>query len=253
MSRRPLDGLRVVVTRAAHQSGELAAAFEAAGAEVALLPLLEILPPEDVGPLERAAASIAGCDWLAFTSANAVGPFLGRVPAGAALPPVAAVGPATAVALKASGVEPRLVAGKSRAAGLAEALIPHLSPGARVLFPRADDARGELADRLAAAGAEVVAVVAYRKRLPRQAAAIAGRLFAAAPLGWVTFSSPRVVRHFVELLGDAWERRRGELRAVSVGPVTSRELRRRGVEPAAEAVRPGAGAMVRAVVEARTP
>lgn len=245
---RPLDGLRVVVTRAAHQAAELRSAFEAAGGAVALLPLLEVVPPRDERPVERAAASVATFDWLAFTSANAVRAFLPRA-APADLPAVAAVGPATASALRSFGVEPRIEAGSPRAAGLAADLRSRISAGARVLLPQADDARPELARALAAAGAEVEAVVAYQKRLPGSAPAIAEALFAAAPLGWVTFTSPRIVRGFVELLGD-WQRRRGELLAVSIGPVTSGELRRHGVEPAAEAARPEARAMVRAVVRA---
>jgi uroporphyrinogen-III synthase len=219
----PLAGLRVVVTRAEHQAGGLAAAFEAAGARVEILPLLEIVPPADRRPLERAAAEIALYDWLVFTSANAVESFLPFL--GGALPPrvqVAVVGPATAAALRTRGIEPALAATRS-------------------------DAEGLVAEGLRQAGAEAVAVVAYDKRLPAEAAARARELFEDAPLGWVTFTSPRIVRHFVDLFGEDWERRRPELRAASVGPVTSAELRRQGVAPAAEAARPGDEEMVRAV------
>ena len=66
----------------------------------------------------------------------------------------------------------------------------------------------------------------------------------------MTFTSPRIVRHFAALFGADWERRRGELRAASIGPVTSAELRRRGVEPAAEADRPLDEALVAAVGKA---
>jgi uroporphyrinogen-III synthase len=89
--------------------------------------------------------------------------------------------------------------------------------------------------------------VAYDKQLPPEAANKAAQLFATSPLGWVTFTSPRIVRHFAELLGDGWERRRAELQAVSIGPVTSAELRRWHVEPAAEALRPTDEEMVAAV------
>ena len=92
-----------------------------------------------------------------------------------------------------------------------------------------------------------MAVVAYDKRLPSEAPARAAALFATSPIGWVTFTSPRIVRHFAELFGADWGRRKGELRAVSIGPVTSAELRRIGVEPAAEAERPGDEEMVEAV------
>jgi uroporphyrinogen-III synthase len=241
-----LAGLRVVVTRAEHQSEGLAAAFERAGARVELLPLLAVVPPADRRPLERAAAEAGSYGWIVFTSTNAVEAFL---PLTGPLPDpvrIAAVGPATAEALRGFGIDPHLTAHKSEAEGLAAELASEVA-GKRVLLPQAADARPVLQEALREAGAEAVAVVAYDKRLPPEAPARAAELFAGTPLGWVTFTSPRIVRHFVELLGSDWERRRGELRAASIGPVTSAELRRCGVEPAAEAARPGEGEMVGAV------
>ncbi len=255
MSTRPLEGLRVVVTRAAGQAAATAAAFEKAGAETALLPLIEVAPPADLQALERAAGEAPAYAWVAFTSANAVDAFLPRVEPGARERlQAAAVGPATARALARHGVEPALVAGESRAEGLAAELAPRLGTRARVLIPQADDARPELARGLAAAGAEVTAVAAYRKRLPQAARETARRLFAGAPIGWVTCTSPRIVRHLValcaELFGDAWERRWRELEAISIGPVTSAALRRLGVEPAAEAAEPSDHGLVEAMVRA---
>src|SRR5437764_14451239 len=96
----PLAGRRVVVTRAAHQGEGLLRAFAAAGAVVESLPLLEVVPPADPRPLERAAAELALYDWLIFTSTNTVEAFLPLT--GGALPArlkVAAVGAATAAAL----------------------------------------------------------------------------------------------------------------------------------------------------------
>jgi uroporphyrinogen-III synthase len=247
----PLAGVRVVVTRSAHQSEGLAAAFAAAGAAVERLPLLAVVPPADPRPLERAAAELALYDWLVFTSANAVEAFLPL--AGGALPArlqVAAVGPATAAALAAFEVEPHLVAARPDAEGLLAELAPRVDRRRRVLLPQAADARPTLVEGLARAGAEPVAVVAYDKGLPPEAAARAGELFASAPIGWVTFTSPRIVRHFAALFGADWERRRGELLAASIGPVTTAELRRQGAAPAAEAVEPGDEGLVAAVVVA---
>jgi uroporphyrinogen-III synthase len=244
-----LAGLRVVVTRAEHQSEGLAAAFERAGARVELLPLLEVVPPANRLPLERAAAEAGSYDWIVFTSANAVEAFLpltGLIPDPVR---IAAVGPATAEALRAFGISPHLTASRAEAGGLVADLASRVA-GQRVLLPQASDARPTLLAGLRDAGAEAVAVVAYDKRLPPDAPARAAELFAGSPLGWVTFTSPRTVRHFVELLGADWERRKGELRAISIGPVTSAELQRYGVEPAAEAARPGEGEMVGAVLGA---
>jgi len=244
----PLAGLRVVITRSEHQANELAVTFSGAGARVELLPLLEVVPPADPRPLERAATELALYDWLVFTSANAVEAFLPLT--GGVLPArirVAVVGPATAEALRSFDVEPHLEARKADAEGLVAELAPHVGRRRRVLLPQASDARPTLAEGLAAAGAEAVTIVAYDKRLPPDAPRRAAELFAAEPLGWVTFTSPRIVRHFAELFGDDWERRRGELRAVSIGPVTSAELRRLGVEAIAEAARPGDEEMVAAM------
>jgi len=246
-----LPHLRIVITRSEHQSDHLAAAFAAAGARVELLPLLEVVPPADPRPLERAATELALYDWLVFTSANAVEAFLPLT--GGALPArvrIAVVGPATAEALRGFEIEPHLEAGKADAEGLIADLAPYVARRRRVLLPQASDARPTLAEGLAAAGAEAVTIVAYDKRLPPDAPRRAAELFDAEPLGWVTFTSPRIVRHFAGLFGNDWERRRGELRAVSIGPVTSAELRRLGVEPAAEAERPGDEEMVAAVVRA---
>jgi uroporphyrinogen-III synthase len=173
----------------------------------------------------------------------------------------AAVGEATARALREAGVEPYLVAEGGTGAALAAEMAaadPHLA-GAPVLLPLAADARPDLAQGLAAAGAAVDAVVAYDKRAPAGTAARARRLFPpGAPLGWVTFTSPRLARTLAELLdqlagddpAERWEARRATHRAASIGPTTTATLRRLGVEPAAEAAAPGDADLVAAVVRA---
>ena len=301
----PLAGLRVVVTRSLEQSGSLAAAFAAAGARVEILPLLEVVPPADPAPVRRAAAELGRYDWLVFTSANAAAAFLPLVTA--PWPQrlrVAAVGGATAAALRTHGIEPHLVPGAATprprrdlrsaaeatagergaavpgepgaapagaraeaeaaargaadagepgaasAKGLLAALAPRLRRGDKVLLPQAADARPLLARGLAAAGAKASAVVAYDKRLPAEAPRRAAELFVGSRLGWVTFTSPRIVRHFVALLAADWPRRRGELAAASIGGVTSDELRRHGAEPAAQAASPGDAALIAAVIQA---
>jgi len=251
----PLAGVRVVVTRAERQAGGLAAALAAAGARVETLPLLEVAPPTDPAPLARAAAELRLYDWVVFTSANAVHALLplaaAAAPAGA-LPPrlrVAAIGAATAAALRGLGIEPTLVAapGEQGAGGLLATLLPRLDCGQRVLLPQAADALPTLREGLLAAGIAAVAVVAYQKRLPPEAPRRAAELFTGTPIGWVTFTSPSTVRHFAALFGAGWPSRRGELRAASIGPVTSAELRRHGVEPRAEAASPGDRELVAAV------
>jgi len=249
----PLSGRRVVITRAEHQAAEMGEAFRRAGAEVVFLPLIEVVEAADPKPLADAASRIDRFDHLVLTSANTVRAFLPWVATSAKMPPITVVGPATAEAVSEHGFTVAETAVRTDAEGLVELLGPRLGPGRRVLVPQADDARPALVEGLRKTGAEVVVVVAYSKRLPAASAERAAELFDGVPLGWVTFTSPRIVRHFVELLGEAWESRRGELRAVSIGGVTSRALESHGVERMATAERPTPEDMVRAAVEGHLP
>jgi uroporphyrinogen-III synthase len=154
---RPLTGRRIVVTRP--EAKPLAEELERLGAEVTIVPLIEIRPAEDRGALEDAIERMPTYDWVVLTSVNgvgAVGPGLVRLGASAR---VAAVGPVTADAIRERGVEPAFVATRASediAAGLGEL------GGKRVLMPQADIAEPALADELRGGGAEVDVVIAYR-------------------------------------------------------------------------------------------
>lgn len=255
----PLSGIRVVVTRAAHQAEPTVAAFADAGAHVERLPLLELVAPADPAPLERALRSLGSFGWIAFTSANAVEAVL-SAPGGASGlgsatgPRLASIGGATSRALRDRGLEPALEAEESRAEGLATAFVELVGPSEmrelRVLLPQAADARPALEETLRAAGADVTRVDAYAKRVPPEARGRAVALFGTSRFGWVTFTSPSIARAFAGLWSDDWEVRRRGLFAASIGPVTTSALRELGVEPAAEAAAPGDGELVAAVVSA---
>src|SRR5882672_3346686 len=78
---RPLLGLRVIVTRAVKQSGEMTRSLEALGAEVISCPTIEIKEPSSWEQLDRALIHLSWYDWLVFTSVNGVEYFLGRMDA----------------------------------------------------------------------------------------------------------------------------------------------------------------------------
>ena len=117
-----LDGLRVVVTRAAHQAEELASLLEERGAEVLLFPVIAIAPPVDPRALELAAKQADRYDWIVFTSANAIHAFLG------ALPPersgvhtrIATVGSATRAVAERAGLQVSLTPERYVAEALVE-------------------------------------------------------------------------------------------------------------------------------------
>jgi len=156
VAEQPLAGRRIVVTRP--ESARLAGELERLGAEVTIVPLIEIRPAEDRRALEDAVAAFPDYDWIVLTSVNGVAA-VERGLVGLAGPKLAAVGPITADAIRAHGLEPAFVATRASddiAGGLGELA------GKRVVMPQADIADPHLADELRGKGAEVDVVIAYR-------------------------------------------------------------------------------------------
>lgn len=148
-------------------------------------------------------------DWILVTSRNAVEPLLRRLQGRPGR--IAAIGPGTAEALVARGIEPDLVAERSTQEGLAEELP---KPAGRVLHAGAEAARDVLVREL---GAELVPL--YRTVELEVAS------FPDADL--VVLASASAARALAAL--------RTDIACVSIGPVTSTEARKAGLEVAAEA------------------
>ncbi|HVX22573.1 MAG TPA: uroporphyrinogen-III C-methyltransferase [Acidimicrobiales bacterium] len=249
---RPLAGTTVVVTRPRDQAGDLVAALGARGAQVIGLPVIEIDGPEDGGAaLRRAAAAVAGYDWVAFTSANAVDRFVGlfrdgRDLAGARL---AAVGGATAAALRRFGLVADLQpdpAGPATAERLAAAFPAAPPAGGRVLFPRAAVARRSLPDGLSAKGWTVDEVEAYRTVA---AAAPPDDVVAAlVEARVVTFTSPSTVTGYLSLATAGGHPLPVPPLVACIGPVTAAAARRAGLDVAVESPSPSGEALVGAIV-----
>jgi uroporphyrinogen III methyltransferase/synthase len=238
LARLPLFGTRIVVTRAKGQADALAGRLRSLGAGVVEIPTIEIQPAADYAPLDRAIAELAGYDWLIFTSVNGVRFFVERLDRSAVdlralRAKICAIGPATRAAVEALHLKVDLMGKEYVAEGLLEAFAAHDLAGARVLLPRAAVARDLVPVELAKRGARVDVVEAYRTVVPEGAAALARATFAAPRKpDWITFTSSSTVRNFVDMAGA--ETLRG-VRAVSIGPVTTRTARSLGIEVAAEA------------------
>ncbi|MBZ0111314.1 MAG: uroporphyrinogen-III synthase [Thermoanaerobaculia bacterium] len=244
---------RVVVTRPSPRGEGLAKKLEDRGFQADLLALLEVTAPADSDPLRQAAREGSNYDSWIFTSAPAVDAFFAQRPS----PPrhatvFFAVGEATASALASQGYA-AITPNDQTAEGLVNLIGARLPGTARLLVPQAADARPTLVDGLSRLGFEVHGVATHDKVLPARAANIFAALFDRQAYGWVTFTSPRIVEHFVALAGDSWNRRRGELEAASIGPVTSEALRAVGVAPSVEALSPSDDRLVDAIAKAATP
>lgn len=164
----------LIVTRPRPQCAGWLARLATLGVNALALPLIEILPARDPGPVRAAWAALAAVDLAVFVSPNAVEHFF--VHADGAWPAhtlAACVGPGSAQALAAHGVPAaHIVQPAADAASLdSEHLWDQLAPrrdwaGARVLLLRGDGGREWLAERLAEAGASVQAVTVYHRTGP---------------------------------------------------------------------------------------
>ncbi|MGC2619876.1 MAG: uroporphyrinogen-III synthase [Acidobacteriaceae bacterium] len=250
-SSLPLAGRTILVTRARHQADRLAEALRAVGAEVVEIPAIAIGPPDSFEELDRALAHLQQYQWLIATSANAVAALrahLAMVGAFSHLQ-IAAVGSATAAALRDWGLAVAVTPAEYVAESLVEALGSRVD-GQRVLLARAAVARDVIPDALRARGATVDVVDAYRTVIPEESVTAIRTLF--GPDGRVpdaaTFTSSSTATNFAALLRSAGVAFPVAMKAVSIGPVTSGTLRGLGWEPAAEADPHDLAGLVGAVV-----
>jgi len=233
----PLAGRRVVVTRARRQAGTLSGKLRELGADVIELPVIDFVQLAFERPEWK------DYQWAIFTSANAVDFFFERM-AAVKGPRLCAIGPATADALRARGLEPEVVPDEYVAERVVEALAGGDLRGQRVLIPRAEVARDVIPDELRALGARVEVVAVYRtiapSELPRQARAA----LADPKPDWVTVTSSSTVKHLLAAAGPA---ALAGVKIASIGPVTSDVARRHGLIVTVEAERSTIDALVEAI------
>lgn len=163
MNELPLAGVTVAVTRPAHQAERLASALRAVGAEVAVVPLIEVVSDADgIATLGEALADpLKPPHAVVVTSPNGAR-CLAEVwhrRAGDG-PAVVVVGPGTAEALVTAGGPPAtLVAEDHVAEGVAAAMG---QGGGHVVVAQGDLARPVLVQTLRDQGWDVTSVTVYR-------------------------------------------------------------------------------------------
>lgn len=222
-----MKGKRVLITRTRSQASDLARILEELGAVPILIPTIEIAPPASEEPLRTILSNLSNYDWLLFTSANAVEAFGRRLDAAqwtGIRPRVAAIGQATARALKAVGIEPDLIPPQAVAESFAEALLPHAS-GARMALIRAAQARDHLPHTLEASGAQLTIAEAYRTVIPETSVRALRELFRQTPPDAITFTSSSTATNLMELLQAAGLSLPEGMVLASIGPITSETLR----------------------------
>ncbi|MGA0122264.1 MAG: uroporphyrinogen-III C-methyltransferase [Gaiellales bacterium] len=234
--RLPLAGRSIAITRARAQADGLTRRLADLGARVVNAPLIRTEPVAG-DPIDAARY-----DLVVVTSPNAPRVLLDRIGGDAralAGVEVAAIGPATAAALREIGIVADVVSERAVAEGLLD-LLADRAAGRRVLIARAEEARDLLPEGLAQAGAEVEIAVLYRTVpvVPDSDAALGADA--------VAFTSASTARAFAAAFGD---HDLDQVRGVSIGPATSAALRELGIPVALEAAEHDLDGLVAALIE----
>ncbi|MGN1038824.1 MAG: uroporphyrinogen-III C-methyltransferase [Mailhella sp.] len=235
--KKPLFGRTVVVTRAREQASESAALLASKGARVIQFPTIKILPMPDYAELDEVLNNLSRYGWIVFTSVNGVRFFRERLEAleldarALASVKIAAIGPATAGAVKAMGIRPDLVPSSYIAESIAKAMLERGMEKERVLLPRAKEARDVLPRELTNAGAKVDVIAVYENvpsddnREQVMAALEKGNL------DCITFGSSSTVRNFLASIPLEELKKYPNVRFAAIGPVTANTMRELGISP----------------------
>ena len=257
--------MRVLVTRPESEARRWVEDLRRRGFDAQALPLIEIAPAAGEAALAAAWQQLDRYTAVMFVSVNAVRHFFGLRPEGASWPlhtRAWSPGAGTRSALLAAGVDtgqvdaPPREALQSDSETLWEQVASQVVAGDRVLIVRGADAQGVssgrdwLAEQLAAAGAQVEILVAYRRQPPQLSQdqlAQAKQSGASEGCVWL-FSSSQAIEHLKGLLpGQDWS----QARAVATHPRIAQAARRAGFGVVCES-RPALDAVAAALVSCST-
>jgi uroporphyrinogen III methyltransferase / synthase len=225
--------IAVLVTRPDGESDPLVQALRQRGYRVHAVPTVK------TEAVVLDFSSLESYDWVVFTSARGVDA-LAELPAG---PRFAAVGPETAKALRARGVEAAYVPANADGANLGTKL-PDIE-GKRVALVRASAADTDLPDILRRRGAIIEELTAYRTvEQPRGSARLLRTALADPDLRAAVFASGSAARGFIGLGGTA------QLPAITIGARTTARARELGFHVMAEADTHSVAGLVDAVIHA---
>ncbi len=235
----PLLGKGVIVTRAREQASDSAALLREKGANVIQFPTIDIVPLADYSVIQNIIRhDLKQYQWIIFTSVNGVKYFweqlaaCGRDSRGLTHSKIAAIGPATADALRERGITPDFIPPKFVAESVAEGLIALCGPNGmkdmKVLLPRAAQARDVLPLALVKAGAAVTIQPMYTT-IPSQARKeeVLEKL-ESGEVHCITFGSSSTVENFFSLVPAEIMRRYPKVKLACIGPITAKTLENMG-------------------------
>ena len=144
---------------------------------------------------------------------------------------MAAIGAQTGGHLEKYGIQADVIPLEFRAEGIVQVMTGRISPGMKVLIPRALVARDILPMKLAELGAEVTVAPAYRTVAgDTDGKRIAGKL-ALGEISLVTFTSSSTVTNLLDLLGEGGAELVSKAKVACIGPIPAATCLDDGIKP----------------------
>jgi uroporphyrinogen III methyltransferase/synthase len=231
---RPLFGKGIVITRPEAQAESFAALLHEEGARAIHFPTIKIVPPETWDSLDEALGRLAAYTWIVFTSANGVRFFFQRLrEQGQDVRElknirIATIGPATADILAGMGIQVDLVPEEYISEGVVKAFQGRDIRGARILLPRAEQARDVIPTGLEKMGARVDVVTVYRTVSSGRRSEEFDGLVKEGKVDVLTFTSPSTVINFLEIMGRDYTLP-PRVKIAAIGPVTAAAVKKAGL------------------------
>lgn len=223
MKRAPLKGKLVVITRSAPGGAAWGKYFSSLGANVYRFPTIRTVPIAADRTAIRILEHLHEFDWVVATSRKGLHALRGY-PKGAV--PLAVLGAETAKAARAMGY--RTIFKPSIASGAALARELKLRKGASVLFLKSSIASRALPTILAARGAKITELPAYRTLPVTDPDGRFSRLLEKGSVDAIIFASPSAVRGFFARVDEKLFSKARRTPAVAIGPRTAAALKRHG-------------------------
>lgn len=220
---KPLQGLRILITRPREQLKPLAEEIVRLGGTPIEFPTIIVEPTHKNGQLAMEAESLNGYDWIVFTSSNGVrhffeGNYMERTGFADISPRIAVIGPATAHAVEKYGLRVSFTPSTFLTERLAREL-PEVN-GMQILLVRAEGTDEKMRSILMERGAKVDEVHPYRVKANKHSS---------PPEAYdaILFTSPSTVFRFVEIMrGGGAEVQDGIV--CCIGPVTAKAAESEG-------------------------
>ena len=175
--KRPLSGLKVIVTRGEGQAGTLSEKLNKLGVFVISLPLIKIIKDGvniDKVKIDKAIKNIKKYDYLIFTSANAVSAFFERYfskgmdARALSGKKIISVGKVSSSELKKYGIVPDIVPTEPSQTGIIDVLKSVDIKGKKILFPQALKINKELPEFLESKGSDLENLPVYETIVPEE-------------------------------------------------------------------------------------